>query len=673
MNKRLCVLQVTPATPTPEHIKYFQDKEDCDFYFVTHDEAHPDALKFCPNTKWAETRNTLAALVPKQYDYYAFVDYDYVLRPRTNLNPLEQILEDLEKFEPAVLTYYPGKGLITPYATDHEYRDSRDHSCIPFTHAGLKIVHHDLLNWFFPLITKFGGGSEASHLFNILEIPFLKNVVCSHKMLYDNGNSDMEAPHNMSGALNDYRMNAMWEWIMPAFKKNNILHSNLSGAPRGFAWDNEKQNYYCTGGHPEDLFNAMLIKRVFTGIFRNLTLHQSLSPHSSSKDVRYFNRQKLENFFDFEHEYFQNKELEVCEQGTLIDADFKKEVQSALREQVTFETMKTKSNPWPGIVSRVNKSIKDRRNINTVECIDIFQQIENNSALFYKNSKPSVELETYLSGKRVALVGPAPYLIGHGRGPEIDNYDVVVRVQPEIFSEEDYGNRIDIIQSCLNSSYSPKIVKYLETIDKKDYPKFIICNDTVSRETFYGSKEWSSTVEEYNIYLKKFGVPLEHLQNDDGSWDKWALFWEIYAKKHVEGFSDLRGDGTPTGGINSFVGYSANFSSGYGAVNMLLRCSLKELAVFGMDFYNFGDVRKIEDKYNPEYIKQQGKEGSYLGPDELLHDPLAQALHLKNVVLKDERVKYDEEVIEKLMSDKLKQRLDFYKFYPRISVHGVDE
>jgi len=92
-----------------------------------------------------------------------------------------------------------------------------------------------------------------------------------------------------------------------------------------------------------------------------------------------------------------------------------------------------------------------------------------------------------------------------------------------------------------------------------------------------------------------------------------------------------------------------------------------------MDFYNFGDVNKIEEKYNPEYIKQQGQDGSYLGPDELLHDPLAQALHLKNVVLKDKRVKYDEEVIEKLMSNKLKQRLEFYKTYPRVSIHGVDE
>jgi hypothetical protein len=664
VNKRLCVLQVTPTKPTAEHIEYFQNKKDCDFYFVTHDEDHPDALKFCPNTKWAETRNTLAELVPKQYDYYAFVDYDYVLNPQTDLNPLEQILEDLELFEPAVLTYYPGKGLITPYAHDHEYRDRQDYSCIPFTHAGLKIVHHSLLNWFYPLVTKFGGGSEACHLFNILELPFLKNVVCSHKMLYDNGNSDEEAPHNQSGLLNKVRMDHMWEWIMPALKRNNILHSQLIGAPQGFQWDDDRKNYFCTAGDPRYLFDGLLIKEVYVSLLRMLSDKNRVTLETSPKNINYFDRDKLETFFDLNHEHFHNKEYSVKKQSTPIDSNFKKEIESVLREQVTFETMKSKSNPWPAIVSTVNKKLKKHRNINTLECLEIYQQIDNHPAVFHRGSKPSDEFEAYLSGKRVALVGPAPYLMGLGRGKEIDSHDVVVRVQPEIFSTEDYGSRIDIIQSCLNSSYSPKLVKYLEETNKKEYPKFIMCNDTVSRETFEGSKIWSSTIEEYDTYLKKFGVPLEHLQNEDETWDKWVLFWEIYAKKHLEVF-DASDD-------FQFMGYTANFSSGYGAVNMLLRCSLKELSVYGMDFYSFGDVTKPEEKYNPEYIKQQGA-SSYLGPDELLHDPLAQALHLKNVILKDERVKYDKEVIDKLMSNKLDQRLDFYKSYPRISIHGVDE
>ena len=188
-NKRLCVLQVTPENPNEYHIELFNNKKDCDFYFVTHDKAHDNALKFCPNTKWADTRNILAAEVPKKYDYYAFVDYDYVLRPQRSLDALEQILEDLNEFEPAVLTYYPGKGLETPYAYDEVYKNSREYSCIPFTHAGLKIVHYSLMKWFFPMTTRGNSDIESCHLFNIQEIPFLKHVVCSHKMVYDNGYS----------------------------------------------------------------------------------------------------------------------------------------------------------------------------------------------------------------------------------------------------------------------------------------------------------------------------------------------------------------------------------------------------------------------------------------------------------------------------------------------------
>ncbi len=192
MKKRLCILQVTPEKPTKEHVELFSGKENCDFFFVTHDAPHRDGLKFCPQTSWTDTRNTLMDMVPKEYDYYAFVDYDYKLNSKTDKNPLEQIIEDLSEFNPAVLTYYPGKGLHTPFASDVAYFEKYSHSVIPFTHCGLKIVHKSLIDWFFPMVTKFGGGMEACHLFNILEIPFLSHVVCSHNMTYDNGVTDLE-------------------------------------------------------------------------------------------------------------------------------------------------------------------------------------------------------------------------------------------------------------------------------------------------------------------------------------------------------------------------------------------------------------------------------------------------------------------------------------------------
>jgi len=82
--KRFCVLQITPEKPTPEHVEMFRNGKDSDFYFVTHDAPHKEALKFCPHTTWTDTRNVLVELVPKKYEYYAFIDYDYILRPVNN-------------------------------------------------------------------------------------------------------------------------------------------------------------------------------------------------------------------------------------------------------------------------------------------------------------------------------------------------------------------------------------------------------------------------------------------------------------------------------------------------------------------------------------------------------------------------------------------------------------
>jgi len=643
MRKRLCVLQVTPSEPTKEHVKLFNDKRDCDFYFVTHDKNHPDAMKFCPNTTWVDTRNVLASEVPKKYDYYAFVDYDFKFEPQGNLNALEQILEDLEEFEPAVLTYYPGPGFHTPFNQDKEYFNKYDYSVIPFTHCGMKVIHHSLMNWFFPMITRFDGGMDACHLFNIQEIPFLKNVVCSHKMIYDNLVTDMDTPHNRNAAWSKYRMDQMWEWLIPSFKKKKLLES--------------LETSWHLSGDPRHRLDSLHIKNTML----NIIIGSELRPVKSPKNVNYYDEEKISKFFDFNHEQFNNKSISITEQMKPVDQEHRDAIESILRDTVTFKTLKVRKNPWYSIVDDINKKLVDRRRITITECVEIFQQMKDNDSVFYKNSKPDPLLEEYLTGKRVALVGPAPYLIGKNRGKEIDSYDVVVRIQPEIFSEKDYGSRMDIVQSCMNSSYSPKIVKFLESNPPENYPKFIISNNTVARETYPGSKIWSDVVEEYETYLKKFGVPFAHLKQEDGTFDRWALYWEIYAKKHIEKLND-----------DLFTVYSANLNSGYGAYSMLLRHSIKELAVFGMDFYNFGEYSNIEEKYNPEYIKQQGQEGTYLGPDVMVHDIMSQVMHCRNVLLQDPRFKYDKEPLEKIKSDKMEKRIQSFKHMPRMATHDTE-
>jgi len=301
MKKRICALQVTPSEPNSEHVNIF-NSEDSDFYFVTHDKENSLALKFCPNTTWVDTRNILAEMVPREYEYYAFVDYDYVLRPQRKKGALGQILEDLDSFEPAVLTYYPGNGLITPFATDKDYYQSCDYSIIPFTHCGLKIVHHSLMDWFFPMVTKFGGGVEACHFFNILEIPFLKHVVCSHKMIYDNGITNMDTPHNKDAHLSKLKMDKMWSWVYPYFNK------------RCFLRDHEVENNWADNiPHRIEEYTSYTDSLKIKDIYVQ-TLKGRVPPVKSATDVNYLDpagRREIERFFDINHEHFTSVEKDL--------------------------------------------------------------------------------------------------------------------------------------------------------------------------------------------------------------------------------------------------------------------------------------------------------------------------------------------------------------------------
>tara|TARA_R110000824_G_scaffold4217_3_gene20074 strand:- start:14983 stop:15861 length:879 start_codon:yes stop_codon:yes gene_type:complete len=278
--KRICILQVTPEEPNEDHVRFFENKEQCDFYFVTHDAPNEKALKYCPNTTWVDTRNILADLVPKEYEYYAFVDYDFIFEPKGNLEVLDQILFDLNKWNPAVLTYYPGKGFISPFVDDAEYFNKYEYSIIPFTHCGMKVIHHTLLDWFFPMVTKFGGGVDACHLFNILELPFLKNVVCSHQMVYRNDVNDPKTPHNKSGAISKMNMDKMWHWITPSFKKYKLLQLQYG----------------------QRATDSLVVKAFFVDLFKK----QQIDLNQEQKGIDYFSIERMEKFFDLNHERFSS-------------------------------------------------------------------------------------------------------------------------------------------------------------------------------------------------------------------------------------------------------------------------------------------------------------------------------------------------------------------------------
>jgi len=320
-----------------------------------------------------------------------------------------------------------------------------------------------------------------------------------------------------------------------------------------------------------------------------------------------------------------------------------------LLNNIAFNDLKTNYNPWLAITDNINQQTGN--SLTTSECVDIYQK-NNNTSLFIKASNTNTKLLSYLENKTVALIGPAPYLIGQKKGAIIDQYDIVVRIQHGIPNEIDYGSRTDIIQSCLNINYGPPLVKYLQTLSEDKKSKFIICNDTASEPKANG--QWAFVDEVYEKQFTELGIPLVHLHNSDGTWDRWALYWEMYPKAHTERF--------PNGRTQS---NSENFNSGYGAINMILRYPVKELAAFGLDFYNTGVPQDDKGKYNSQYTDTYGKSGTPFGPCHGLHDQLSQMMHCKNVLMRDPRFVLDEDVKSKLMSENVANRIANFVKLPK--------
>jgi len=208
---KICFLETSPDGPTDHHLNLFNN-DICDFFYVTFKKKINDnkCLAFCPNTKWGETRNKLYELVPKIYDYYAFIDDDIIFTSNTKLGFIDQLIIDIKKTNPIVLSAYylnnnnEGKKLDPP----NYYNNFFGNQCF-------KLYHKDFLNYFFPAITKFGGTYDTCHMNNILEIPFMNKIICSHNI------SMMNLVHNGKYTKKDKEnMKNLWLWVKKYLIKN---------------------------------------------------------------------------------------------------------------------------------------------------------------------------------------------------------------------------------------------------------------------------------------------------------------------------------------------------------------------------------------------------------------------------------------------------------------------
>ena len=215
------------------------------------------------------------------------------------------------------------------------------------------------------------------------------------------------------------------------------------------------------------------------------------------------------------------------------------------------------------------------------------------------------ELDCLLEGKRVALVGPSPHLKGQGRGQDLEDYDVVCRINqnfsiPENM-QEDYGKRTDINFNCVNINKMKHLIKNIEFARSMDY--YVVSHLSM----------WD--IERQEKFLDLLGVPWHN--PSDGYYFK--LFRE--------------------------VGTTCN--SGLNAAIILLNYPVKELHITGMTFFNMNKMGKV---YNDEYHDQAKEHNGFISGDD--REPTPDSLRM-DIHHQQPQIDYFKKIVDHHYGNKL--------------------
>ena len=222
----------------------------------------------------------------------------------------------------------------------------------------------------------------------------------------------------------------------------------------------------------------------------------------------------------------------------------------------------------------------------------------------------------FVQGKRVAVVGPAPYLEGKGEGTLIDSYDIILR--PNNFSipnnlKCDYGSRTDIMNHNFGTPWMPGL-KDLISKNLEDFKslKFCMCTAIKSEHSETDILNWpddyvSNVVRNFNE-VNEYDVP----------------FYWVGVKKYHDYYRMI--------GCEPYTGVLSVVS--------LLECQVKEVYVTGFDFYQ-GSVVYYDGCLSPlNASKYKSNAGGSHGGD----SKMKQILFLRSLVDQDDRLNVDEKL-----------------------------
>tara|TARA_R110000824_G_scaffold27618_1_gene93662 strand:- start:6941 stop:7681 length:741 start_codon:yes stop_codon:yes gene_type:complete len=128
-----------------------------------------------------------------------------------------------------------------------------------------------------------------------------------------------------------------------------------------------------------------------------------------------------------------------------------------------------------------------------------------------------------VKGKRVAVVGPAPYLVDSYMGEEIDGYDTIARPNAFVIPtniQKDYGSRTDIMFHNLGTPWQEGLKEQIKN-DEDSFKnlKMVGCLATKSDHSETNFLNWpedyvSNVVRNFNE-INKYSLPFYWIGNKD--------------------------------------------------------------------------------------------------------------------------------------------------------------
>ena len=232
-----------------------------------------------------------------------------------------------------------------------------------------------------------------------------------------------------------------------------------------------------------------------------------------------------------------------------------------------------------------------------------------------------------LKGKKVAIVGPAKYMMGKGWGEEIEKHDVVVRINRGIESTkkfpEDLGTRTDILYSCLIETHRNAGKLNADELADVYKIKHIVAPPHSDYKGISGGNTLHTLVNKTTVKRIKKRLPLRI----------------ISSKFHTKFAKDIK----------------CKPNTGILAVYDLLNFDIKQLTVYGFSFYLDGFVDG--QKSGVEKEKKVSEDGfANMAFTSKRHIQKNIWNHAKKTLPKNSKVKLDEVLKYILQMDKLDKK-----------------